>query len=215
MEKFGEKIKLLRIKKGLSLKELGLKVNLTDTALSKIETGKTKSPGVDVAIKLADILGTDVYDLFGENRNDLERQQLNDEIIKLKSSNRKLIMYKDDTLHWLMIDSFAYSKDLWHAHKDLESVNTERSRFYLERSIILVSSFVEKIKAYYQVGVISKKDVNVLKSHFYNFKDHPMYFMLKKIDELPDQLDFDKIEKEMYKEVEEREKSLHSTTPTE
>lgn len=54
-------------------KELGLSgyalariVGITPTHLSEIENGEIKSPRVDIALKLADALNTDVKELFGE-----------------------------------------------------------------------------------------------------------------------------------------------------
>jgi transcriptional regulator with XRE-family HTH domain len=60
----GEKIKRLRKSKGFSLMQLAGIVDISDTALSKIETGKTVSITVDLGKKLCDVLNISFNELF-------------------------------------------------------------------------------------------------------------------------------------------------------
>lgn len=78
METIGEKIKRLRKSKGLSLMDLANKLEVSDTAISKIETGKTKSITVEMGENLCKELGVSFYELFDIETN-------NDEIREAKS----------------------------------------------------------------------------------------------------------------------------------
>lgn len=70
MNKPNNKLKELRIKKGLSVYDLRDKLNVAHTTIVNIEKGKTKSPNIDLAFKLAEILDTDVYTLFYDSEYD-------------------------------------------------------------------------------------------------------------------------------------------------
>lgn len=61
---FGQKIKDLRIKRNLTLRELAEKVKLDFTYLSKIENGLMGPPREDKIRKLADVLMTNVDELI-------------------------------------------------------------------------------------------------------------------------------------------------------
>jgi transcriptional regulator with XRE-family HTH domain len=59
------KIKSLRKEKNVNQKELAEISGVSQAAINKIETGKTKSPSIDIAIKIADALDVDIYELYG------------------------------------------------------------------------------------------------------------------------------------------------------
>ena len=61
---FGKRIHNLRLDRGMSLKELGEKVDCAESMLFHIERG-TRKLTVDRAIKIADALGVKVVDLLG------------------------------------------------------------------------------------------------------------------------------------------------------
>jgi transcriptional regulator with XRE-family HTH domain len=62
---FGEKLRELRRKKGLTLRALAETVNVDFSYLSKIENGKAGYlPGADLIRSLADALGTDALELL-------------------------------------------------------------------------------------------------------------------------------------------------------
>jgi transcriptional regulator with XRE-family HTH domain len=61
-----DKIKQARQKKNLTQKELAELTGLTQTTVAKLETGLTKKPNIDVAIKISDALKVDIYYLFGD-----------------------------------------------------------------------------------------------------------------------------------------------------
>lgn len=61
---FGKSLLVLRIVKGLTLKELAEKAEVTEAALSRYENGK-RTPKVTTACAIADALGITINDLCG------------------------------------------------------------------------------------------------------------------------------------------------------
>lgn len=59
-----DKLKAARAVKKITQKELAGLVGVTQATITKIETGETKNPSVDIALKIAQALGEDVYRLF-------------------------------------------------------------------------------------------------------------------------------------------------------
>ncbi len=69
MERFGEKLRILRKRRGMSLRELTREFGFSSHSyLSIMEAGKTK-PSVEFVVKIADFFGVDVNQLV---RDDLE-----------------------------------------------------------------------------------------------------------------------------------------------
>lgn len=200
---FSEKIKQIRQSKKISQKELASSIGVTQATITKIESGLTKNTSIDIAMKIANALGANLYELVGEEMPLINDKNYLELIKKLTEENKILESFRGDSLHWLMINAFAFSSKLWDAHKDLENINTERSKYYLEGSISMVDDFIERVKVYYQTGFITEDNVKVLKSWFNIFEKHPLYFMLEKLDELPNRIDFE----ELIKEVEKRNKA--------
>lgn len=63
-EDFGERLRKLRLHSGLTQKELGQKVGVGTTSISKYESGAMK-PTIDVAVEIAYNLGVSLDKLFG------------------------------------------------------------------------------------------------------------------------------------------------------
>jgi transcriptional regulator with XRE-family HTH domain len=61
MEKFGEKLRTLRNRQGLSLRELGNRLDVSHTFVAQMEKGK-KIPNVEMVLKISRIfdISTDV-----------------------------------------------------------------------------------------------------------------------------------------------------------
>jgi transcriptional regulator with XRE-family HTH domain len=61
MEKFGEKLRTLRNRQGLSLRELGNRLDVSHTFVAQMEKGK-KIPNVEMILKISRIfdISTDV-----------------------------------------------------------------------------------------------------------------------------------------------------------
>ena len=67
-EKFGKFIKELRNEKGLTQKELGEKLNITDKAISKWERGLS-FPDIALLNSLASFFNVDISELLNGKRN--------------------------------------------------------------------------------------------------------------------------------------------------
>jgi transcriptional regulator with XRE-family HTH domain len=65
----GDKIKSLRIKKGLSAKQLAEETSLTPAYLSMLEKGKRTNPSLDIVQELANALDTTVDYLFSDDES--------------------------------------------------------------------------------------------------------------------------------------------------
>ncbi len=60
---FGSNVKLLRIEQGLSQRRLALMLNMHNTYLGRIESGRCNI-SIDTMSRLAEALGVDIADLF-------------------------------------------------------------------------------------------------------------------------------------------------------
>ncbi|MDQ0300765.1 XRE family transcriptional regulator of biofilm formation [Salibacterium salarium] len=81
----GQKIKLYRRKKGLSLSELSTKSNISKSYLSYIERDVKQNPSIDVLKKIAAVMEISVEELIEDSLPGLyqEEQLLDDEWILL------------------------------------------------------------------------------------------------------------------------------------
>ena len=78
-EDFGERLRRLRTAEGLTQAELGRRLNLSDAAISKYESGAMK-PALEVAVDLAFELRVTLDELFGyENKSSVSTFGLTDE----------------------------------------------------------------------------------------------------------------------------------------
>jgi transcriptional regulator with XRE-family HTH domain len=68
MDRFGEKLSVLRKRRGLTLRQLGKMLEVHHTYVSQIEKGKT-TPNARMIIKIADIFGVTADQLM---RDELE-----------------------------------------------------------------------------------------------------------------------------------------------
>ena len=68
MQKFGEKLRILRKQRGMTLKELALTLGLsTHSHLSNIETGK-RTPSTELIIKIAQFFDVSVDQLLMDDQ---------------------------------------------------------------------------------------------------------------------------------------------------
>jgi transcriptional regulator with XRE-family HTH domain len=77
-----EKIKTIRINKGVSQMELSLRSNLSQSFIANIEKGK-KQPSVLTLIRIADALEVNPQDFFPESIQFDTKEQTKDKIRKL------------------------------------------------------------------------------------------------------------------------------------
>ncbi len=69
METMGERLKRLRVARGLTQPELAKLVGVTKSAISQWEDGSTKNLKLSILARVLDALGTDLqYLVWGENR---------------------------------------------------------------------------------------------------------------------------------------------------
>ena len=68
MKRFGEKLRMLRQRNQLTLRELGDRLAVSNTFVLSIEQGK-KSPNAEMIIKIADVFGVTADQLM---RDELE-----------------------------------------------------------------------------------------------------------------------------------------------
>ena len=61
--RFGEKLRTVRERKGITLKQVAAKVNVSESLISQIERNRV-SPSVDTLIAIADALDIDLDYLF-------------------------------------------------------------------------------------------------------------------------------------------------------
>jgi transcriptional regulator with XRE-family HTH domain len=95
---FGERIKIARKRKGLTLKELGDRVGLTHSALSKIENDKN-----DVSRKTLIRLAVELNDNFGQ-------EWLDEEIAKGEAAPSKKEIVEDMTVREFVSLKFGGKK---------------------------------------------------------------------------------------------------------
>lgn len=62
----GDRLKALRLARGLSQSEVAYKLHLRENAYSRIEQGYTTSPAPEILENLADVLGPEVLEIFPE-----------------------------------------------------------------------------------------------------------------------------------------------------
>lgn len=73
MKKFGDKLRILRKRRGLTTSELGDLLNVHQTHVSQLETGR-KVPNAAMILKIADIFGV-TTDLLMRDEIELDSDQ--------------------------------------------------------------------------------------------------------------------------------------------
>ncbi len=89
----GEKIKRLRIAKGINTKDLAKKANITAGMISQLERGSTQG-SVETLRKIAKVLNTTLASLF-ENKDDLKTQNSYESFHIVRKEQRRKISFPD------------------------------------------------------------------------------------------------------------------------
>ena len=76
------RIKLIRVSKGISQMELSLRSNLSQSYIANIEKGK-KQPSVHTLLRIADAIGVAPQDFFPESLDLNTKEQMKEKIHKL------------------------------------------------------------------------------------------------------------------------------------
>ncbi len=93
-QEFGKKIKRMRINRGLTQEELAEAVDLSQRAMSGIETGENFA-SAETIDKLVSALDTTLEELFATNHLKIEedlRQEIDDKLDDLSRDNEKLVI---------------------------------------------------------------------------------------------------------------------------
>ena len=103
----GERIRMLRINKGLTQKDLGNILNMNKTTISHYEKGE-RCPSIETLIQISDYFGVDITYVLGKNNigksYDSEIKLSDEEIIFVKEI-RKIPGYKN-----LIVNPKGYAK---------------------------------------------------------------------------------------------------------
>lgn len=83
--KFGEKIRAVRQKSGLTIKQVAIKAGVSESLVSQIETNRV-SPAIDTLLDVASVLEMDLEFLFNDFKKEKEVQ-----IVRAKKRNKIVI----------------------------------------------------------------------------------------------------------------------------
>jgi len=172
METIGDKIKGLRKSKGLSLMELANKLNVSDTAISKIETGKTKSITIELGKGLCNELGVSFNELFEIKTDGPDIEKMQTELINLNSvlkdkndrieEKEKIIHLQEQVnqnLRNAIIEANNYVSFV--TISDLQK-EVDNEKYFTIAANILANSHVEFIKFLIEWGCVSENDIAVI-----------------------------------------------------
>ncbi len=74
MRRFGEKLRILRKRHGITQKQLSNQTGLAQSYVSELEAGR-KNPGADLAVKIADFFGVPI-DVLVRDELDLDTEDI-------------------------------------------------------------------------------------------------------------------------------------------
>lgn len=146
METIGDKIKTHRKVKGLSLMELAKLLEVSDTALSKIETGKTKSITIDLGKGIAKALGISFNDLF-----EIETMSESFEMVQTLKKEYKKAINRTAELNELLDDKRKLLTTYESTVKYYDTFSKYAMKVYLENKDIKVSDLYDKVQSLIQM----------------------------------------------------------------
>lgn|GEM_PF-2092419 len=82
VESFGDRLRRLRLARLLSTSDLAFRVGVTEGAIRQLESGRTKSPGFSIGLKLAEALEVDPWLLSMGVSQQTRNQQPKDGTLK-------------------------------------------------------------------------------------------------------------------------------------
>lgn len=142
--------KALRISKGLTQKDLAQLVGTTQTTITNIEKGITKNPSIDIAIKIANALGKDVYSLFGDETLKNESLKVSEnEIDRLKILVfHSLDKYESNQIFLKQFEHDQENSEDWKKFDEYRLYLSEFKKGILEKLIEVGFCTQEDIKEY-------------------------------------------------------------------
>jgi len=91
--KFGEKLRTVRDRKGLTLKDVAQRANVSESLVSQVERNRV-SPSIDTLLLIADVLDIDYEYLFSEYRQKRK-------VAIIKANERESVRRNNITIHQL------------------------------------------------------------------------------------------------------------------
>lgn len=101
-ERIGEKLRKLRSQKGYSTREVGRRIGISNSYVSKIEKGQI--PSLTTLEKLCDLYSVDIKEMFGDNPEIPEELKTEDvEWIAFKEEMRKEELTPDEIKKYIQV----------------------------------------------------------------------------------------------------------------
>ncbi|WP_067623057.1 helix-turn-helix domain-containing protein [Alicyclobacillus acidiphilus] len=97
----GERLRILRKEKGLSLTELAEKSNVAKSYLSAIERGIQANPSIQVIEKLSGVLGVPVQQILANDTAEDRKDELDAEWLELTREVANAGISKEQFREWL------------------------------------------------------------------------------------------------------------------
>lgn len=102
MKMIGEKIKAVRMEKGITAKELAMKSEVTPGYISQIER-ELISPSLSVLMRIAEVLEIPLVSLFS--------QEEQEQVTVIKKDNRTKIQFADINMEYQFVTPFSRTKN--------------------------------------------------------------------------------------------------------
>lgn len=160
MEKIGEKIKQLRWSRGLNIMDLAARLDISGTALSKIETGKTKSITIALGKELAKALDISFNVLFEIEATPQKQDQTENLISEIESLKKqieelKIRITEKDSLIKTLSNSYKNTKSIIIA--DIIVYHQDQIKDY-ERKLETVTDEVVKKEILHEIDYLKKHE---------------------------------------------------------
>ena len=93
----GEKIKAIRMAKGLTGKELGIRSSTGQSTISEIERG-IRSPNIDTLQRICDVLGIQISELFDEEESSPNLVRMRELFMQLNPHEQLAVIHLLETM---------------------------------------------------------------------------------------------------------------------
>lgn len=157
-----DKLKNARISKGLTQLQLSEKVGAAQASINKLESGKIKNPSFELAVKIANTLETNVFEIFGNENiknytpktNESEKDQL--KLLAVYALEK----YVDTKIYFrqLEYDEKLSPEEHWNIHNEF---------------LIQIESFKKGLlEAFVMVGFCNQEEMSEINEHLKKLKKH-------------------------------------------
>lgn len=145
-----EKLKAIRTIKKVTQKELADLIGVTQATITKIETGETKNPSIDIAIKISKALDADIFELFGDEMLKSQYSKTSDkELDRLKIlAFHSLDKYESNQIFLKQFDYDQEDPEDWKKFEEYRLYLSEFKKGIFEKLIEVGFCTQEDIKEY-------------------------------------------------------------------